>query len=227
MANISKFIKFLFVLLALITVTKADDAQAALCASPKKPAQVEIAFLTGDLVLDHSLDQAGLRAINSGIDGFPHGGWHRPLGLTVSQLGHQYSTNFTFRKVTGGYCVALKSAEIRVGYTEMTVYVSSDYPEDSCEYKAILEHEREHVEINRRVLESFEAKIKQAVARTVTGKRAIRVYNEAEARSAYLLALKRSLEPVLDALESQRQRRSAKIDSKDSYRRVLSRCDGW
>jgi hypothetical protein len=216
---------FLFLLACLAT---AGGAQAALCPAPKANAKVEIVYLNGEPAFDHSVDQAGLRDINSRIDGYPHGTWHRPLGLTASQLGQEYQTEFRFRKASaGGYCVSLARAKISVGYREMTVYVSRDYPEDSCEYQAVLDHELEHVAINQSVLQAFKVKIKRAVARTLNSHRAIRVYNKAEAQSAYILAFKRQLEPLIKSLQSERKRRNGAIDTADSYRRILARCENW
>ena len=55
----------------------------------------------------------------------------------------------------------------------------------------------------------------------------IRVYNKAEARSAYILAFQRAVKPLLRDLIAEQGRANARIDTERSYRAIFAQCPEW
>ncbi|MGI9507276.1 MAG: hypothetical protein ACR2RE_29900, partial [Geminicoccaceae bacterium] len=146
----------------------------------------------------------------------------------MAELGTHYDTKFYYRKAQGGgHCVALAEANFAVGYDDITIYISSEYPEGSCEYTSILAHEQEHVRINREILRAYEGKFKDALRRVLQGKKTIFAHQKEEARSAYVLELRRQLKSVVAEMAAARNRKNGAIDTQDNYRRVLAQCDNW
>ncbi len=203
-------------------------AWAGGCSARKEAPKVKLRLEAGDPVLDHSHDRASIKRMSDAAIGYTQGAWHVPLGLTMAKLSVRYETWISHAKAQGGtYCVYLGRAEITIGYPEVSVFVSSDYPEGSCEYEAILAHEMEHVAINREVLGAHKERIRKALARIVRSKRALLVYNKGAARAAFIREFDLGLKSALSALALDRNQRNAGIDTESSYRRVAERCDGW
>ncbi len=205
----------------------APIAEAALCPSPRKAPKIRVSIEPGEVTWDHSLDEAEIKAVTDEERGYVTGPWHRPIGLTTSEFGAHYSTSFSIGKATGGYCAYLAEAEVTVGYAQTTVYINRDYPEGSCQYQVVYEHELEHVRVNHETLKAYKPKIIKALKRMIRSKGGIFVHRKEEARSAYLLAIRRSLNPVLDQIVAERDRGNGKLDTRDNYAREHAKCDSW
>ena len=218
----------IFVGALLGAVASSGPAGAAVCSPPKTPAKASLELRSGELRYDYDLNTAEIREVVNGLQGYVAGPWHLPIGLTVAELSVRYETGFYYWKAQSvGHCVALAETAVSIGYDEMTVYVSREYPEGSCEYDAISAHEEEHVRINREVLQAYEGKFKAALARVLQGKKAIFAHTKDEARRAYLRELRRQVDSVASEMASERNRRNGAIDSEDNYRRLMAPCANW
>lgn len=217
-----------FAVTVIWTATLSGAALAFLCSPPKSAAKVSLELELGEPQYIYDLDTAGIRDVVSDIRGYVAGPWHLPLGLTVARLGMDFETRFFIRKAQGaGYCVALAEAKVTAGYKDLRVYISGNYAEGSCEFDAILAHEREHVQIDREVLDNYEAKIQAVLGRMRRGKKVIFVHRKSAARSAYVLYLQRWLKPVAAEMKAVLDRKNGAIDTRENYRRILTQCDGW
>ncbi len=210
------------------TALHSGAALGAACSPPKVAAKASLELRQGDLQYVRDLDTAGIRKIVNGLQGYVAGPWHLPIGLTVADLGTSYDTKFYYRKAqSGGHCVALAEAKFSVGYDDITVYISNEYPEGTCEYDTIFAHEQEHVRINREILRAYEGKFKEALRRVLRGKKVIFAHQKEEARSAYVLELRRQLKSVVAEMAAARTHKNGAIDTQDSYRRLSAQCDNW
>jgi len=229
-AQIDHVCRLIVVLVVTVfwTVMPSGTALGAVCSPPKAAAKASLELRQGDLDYVRDLDTAGIRKVVNGLQGYVAGPWHLPIGLTVAELGTQYDTKFYYREAqSGGHCVALAEAKFSVGYDGITIYISSEYPEGSCEYNTILAHEQEHVRINQEILRAYEGKFKEALRRVLRGKKVIFAHQKEEARSAYVLELRRQLKSVVAEMAAARARKNGAIDTEDSYRRLSAQCDNW
>jgi hypothetical protein len=210
------------------TAALSGAGEAAQCAAPNTPARASLDLRLGEVHFVHDRDTPGMRSIVNQLQGYVAGPWHLPLGLTVADLAMRFETKFYYDEAqTVGHCAALAEARVIVGYPEITVYISSDYPEGSCEYDTILAHEQEHVAINRAALQAYQGEFEAALRRMLRAKKAIYTLRKEEARSAYVLELRRQLEPVAADMVAERNRKNGAIDTQDNYRRILSQCSNW
>ena len=210
------------------TVTLSAIAWAIPCSPPKSAAKASLQLDLGDPQYVYDLDTEGIRKVISDIQGYVAGPWHLPLGLAVAELGTRFEIKLFIRKSrTPGYCVALAEAKVTVGYTDLTVYISSNYAEGSCEFDAILAHEREHLQINQDVLEDYKAKFREMLRQVLRFKKVIFVHRKTEARAAYILHLQSRLKPLLAEMRGGLARKNGAIDTEENYRRVLAQCDNW
>ena len=214
-------------LAALAAVALSCHAAEAKCRAPVDKPKVRLNMLMGELEVNHDLGRDRIKALSDKVIGHVQGPWHVPLGLTHSATSARYETAFTYSRDRGMYCVSLTKAEISVGLVELTVYVSNEYARGTCQYEAIHAHEMDHVKRNREVMKRYQERIRKALSRVLRAKRVIRVYNKAEARSAYILAFQRAVKPLLRDLIAEQGRANARIDTERSYRAIFAQCPEW
>ena len=212
------------VVAAVAWTSHAADAK---CRAPANKPKVRLDMLLGDLAVNHGLGRDQIKTLSDQVTGHVQGPWHVPLGLTHGAISARYETTFAYGKDRGMYCVSLTEAEISVGLVELTVYVSNEYARGSCQYNAIHAHEMDHVKRDREVVKRYQERIRKALSRIIRAKRVIRVYNKAQARSAYILEFQRALKPLLRDLTAEQGRANAQIDTEPSYRAIFAKCPEW
>lgn len=126
---------------------------------------------------------------------------------------------------SGRWECASPQITLSFGFSPMTVYVAREFPEGSCAFKEILEHEMRHVEayrthianIEKALTESLNARFATgAIWRGPVGQTAARLRQELDARWAPYV--QRQIKRVDEA--------QAKIDTAEEYQRVANACDG-
>ncbi|MCC7168096.1 MAG: hypothetical protein IT565_11065 [Rhodospirillales bacterium] len=149
-------------------------------------------------------------------------------GLTVSDAEFAIATQLVTLKVADGRtCAWLSGVDMTLRYKAVTVYVASEYKPGSCEHKTVLEHENEHVAIDRRNLADYAPRVKAALAAKARGLGPA-VGRTDKAAGNYLLdQLKRTAQEVIDAMNQARERDHGRLDSPASYRATQARCKGW
>jgi hypothetical protein len=147
-------------------------------------------------------------------------------GLTVNEA--RTEAVYTLATATlpdGARCVALQRADATVADRAVTVLVDQAYAPGSCQHRAILDHEREHVRINakalRRTGQLLEERLREAVdrwaGRWLPAKDAERV------QAAIDGAVAEASRTARDEAEERHRR----IETPESYAEVQARCTGW
>ena len=213
--------------LLLWALVQPTPSEAGQCPSRKKKPQLEVIVDLGDVTWNHQLEDAEIKQITNQHRGYVKGPWYRPIGLTTAKLSSNYSTRVSVRRATGGYCAYLTEGRVEVGYSEATIYIARRYAEGTCAYRVIREHELKHLAANRETLAAYKPQIEKALRQLVRAKPGVFVHRKAKAETAYLLTMRERLEPILQQMEAERNRRHAKLDSADSYKREQAKCEKW
>jgi hypothetical protein len=164
------------------------------------------------------------RAVSAGLhEDRPN---RRTSGLTATQIEGQAGYRLARATVREGRnCVALKSVTARLANRDVVVYVDGRYPEGSCERRAILDHELEHVRINRETLEQGRKGLRARLERAVEPWRGRWVPEDEVA--AMDAAIGAAVSEGLAAVRAGAARQHARIDTPASYARTQRRCAGW
>jgi hypothetical protein len=147
-------------------------------------------------------------------------------GLTVSETATE--TGYTLAKATlsdGTGCVALKGIEARVADRGVTVLVDRSYRPGSCERRAILDHEQEHVRINAEALrqtgrlleDQLEAVADRWGGRWLAPDQAPRIEE----------AIGRAVGEATAAARGEAEAGHGRLDTPESYAEVQERCGNW
>ena len=148
------------------------------------------------------------------------------LGLTRGNATVSFASNTpAIIDPTGRWECASPQITLSFGFSPMTVYVAREFPEGSCAYKEIHEHEMRHVDAYQKHIASIEKELTEmlnarfatgAVWRGPVGQTASRLRQELDARWAPYV--QRQIKRVDEA--------QAKIDTAEEYERVANACNG-
>jgi len=210
--------------LALLGVGWAGPALAAVCPSENGRYRVEVQIEMPPVTLhhDHSRAQLGLLAF--------HGPTDRILGVTASKLRAGTSTHYGNRPVQGeGVCFWVDHIEVMLRYEALDIYIASDYTRASCQYRAILTHEKRHAEVARSYLDDYVQNIRSALASLAIPKpRDPRLVESVTAAQEKTQAtIEKLLQPVIAKLRKDMEEAQNRIDSPAAYRRVETQCPKW
>lgn len=150
----------------------------------------------------------------------------RVLGLTRGNASVTFSLQLpSVQDASGRWECSSPQLTLTYGFSPMTVYVAREFPEGSCAYKEILEHEMRHVKAYQAHLASIEKEVQATLSqRFVTGevwRGPTGFYGEQikkEIDERWVPYVQRMLRRVEEA--------QAVIDTPEEYERVANACEG-
>lgn len=160
---------------------------------------------------------------------------HNPdktMGVTVANIEIKYDFDFDRYKVGDGVCVNLSSIDFFVGYPSLDVLIDSKYPVDSCEYNAIKNHEKQHVNVYQKELKYYGNLLAKELRniidnlgvmyfpKYVTEKVVAKKIDKIISENTNILLLREKMETEILEQNSQ-------LDTDTEYLRVNSICDNW
>lgn len=228
------------ILLSLVVAAGPCAAQASAASCPGSTAApvVEVVVDEGLVRIDHARTQTEIETLRTqahrrgaaggALTPGAAGGNRRTVGLTTAELRVRSQARGRLRPSGDGrFCVEVERIDLHIGYIAQIVHVPRRYDRNSCEYRAVLEHERGHVEDNRTVLRAFARSFREEAQLAAETMNPVLVRTRAEARTRPLEILARHLQPMLQAFRTEQAARAARHDSPDEYRRVAASCRNW
>lgn len=152
----------------------------------------------------------------------------RMLGVTSFMAAFSL-TGSTYAMPTdgGGFCVYLREVTAEFGYREHDVFVASEFSPGSCEYKAILDHENQHVAINRAAVREGGPRIRQELERLLKTAQP-RFTRDLEAGTDLTLTnLSNAINKTYNQVAQEQANRNAVIDSENNYDAIADLCKNW
>jgi hypothetical protein len=156
---------------------------------------------------------------------------HNP-GLTLAE--HELKTDYQMGGLQRGgraeYCVWVESLALDFSFRRMDVYLSSQYPEGSCQYDVILGHENQHVAINNRTLRKYYSLMRQALWKTrsiPTKANPLPVSSLNQGKAIIAARINGIVNPIYARFKKAVLAENAKIDTVANYRRTQAKCSSW
>lgn len=220
-------IKAWLVVIALILLSMPSAAVAVERCAPQDTMQIEIRVAKdlGRVNFDHSRSQAQLKRMSGAkVDN----AW-KVNGLTKRTYTTESSARFKMVPMNKGryYCVRLETVDLKVGLGRIDVFVANKYSRNSCAFRAVMNHEQQHVEINRRVLRRMMGRIDDKVRSAVYNFEPFPARSTGEAQRKLSDYFKRALEPLYRRLDDEANEENARIDTEASYTHLRKQCDRW
>ncbi|MEP3247719.1 MAG: hypothetical protein ABJN40_07665 [Sneathiella sp.] len=152
----------------------------------------------------------------------------RLLGLTFTDVAPQLGVEVEGRQMQNGdLCVRLTQVTFQFGIRRAEIFVDRQYKAGTCNFKAILAHEKEHMKINLAVQKRYEKKLRKKL-QIQAGK--IRPHLAGSVKSAaqkISAKLTKDLKPLMAQFQKTKRKENLKIDTPKSYQKVRSRCANW
>ena len=156
---------------------------------------------------------------------------HNP-GVTLAE--HEFKMDYQVGGLEhpnqDGFCVWVDSINVSFSYAQMDVYISSNYPEGTCPYQVILNHENQHVAIDQRVLAKYRAIVERALRKSraiPTKAHPMSVFSMNNGKAVIDARLNRIVNPILATYKKEITRENGKIDTPANYRRTQALCNNW
>ncbi|MCW9001487.1 MAG: hypothetical protein OQJ87_02085, partial [Rhodospirillales bacterium] len=180
------------------------------------------------LVYHNDRNASALRSLQKNkMPGMNGDGW-RMAGLTRGEFRFRLKTRArVYRRTTGGFCAALHDVQVGLGYETLDVYVVDRYSPGSCEYESILEHEKRHVDVFRRIEAQYVPMIVERIQKKAQQMGALPVAAENIAADRLQDELRRMVTPLLKEMEVMERHENAKLDTPEAYREEQKRCQKW
>ena len=209
---------------ALLAVGPVGPAAAAVCYPESGAYRVDVVIDLPPVAVHHHRSRAELGQLAF------HGPTNRVLGVTASALRAGTATYFGNRPLEGeGVCLWVEWIEVTLQYEALDIYIASEYSRGSCQYNAILSHEKRHAEVARHYLDDYVQTIRGALASLAIPKprSPLLVDNVTGAQQKTQATIEKLLQPILARLRRDMEAAQDKIDSAAEYRRVETQCARW
>ena len=156
----------------------------------------------------------------------------KTLGVTSANLRIKYDFNFNRYKVPDGVCVNIQDINFFIGYKNLDVFIDNKYLKDTCEYKAIMEHEKQHVAIYQEELKYYGNLLIQELRKIVENIEPVYFdkgisENKLSSYLNELLLNNPNVTAIKEKLEENIQKRNKELDTDSEYMRVHSMCKNW
>ena len=128
----------------------AGPARSAECpGDDDAPYDIDLDIDTPNARLHHdrSISELGQMTIHS-----PRG---RILGLAKTALDFSWRVSFGAESLDEGHCVWVSGLHLTARYPTPDIYVAREYRKGSCQYRTILDHEAQHVQISKATIQRY------------------------------------------------------------------------
>jgi hypothetical protein len=214
--------------LTMVAAGRDVSAQTAACPPYRKPITLDFKTLNPKPIYNNRLNVQGIRNLFREHTDNVVGPHERALGITYAET--QYTADANSRAESargGGYCVYLTNVNIAFGFKRMSVYVASEFKPGTCEYRAILDHENQHVAVNTAVLREYAPRFRAEVERVLSQQQPVRTRDPQAGMDQALVAVGRRMSALLNEFQDTTARRNAPLDSSHNYGETGKLCQNW
>ena len=160
-----------------------------------------------------------------------HGGQGSTVGgLGGGEIGFKVENQYEVTTQGNAACVKLKRVEVTF-YAKPEIHIASNFNRGTCEYGAVMGHEKGHIRILRKFVREYSPKVKKEVVKM---SRQIDPAIGPIPRSKVAAAQKKMQEQFMQKLEAYNgkimpvlAKRQKAFDNPTEYKRVASKCRKW
>ncbi|MBI4061329.1 MAG: hypothetical protein HY403_07855 [Elusimicrobia bacterium] len=176
-------------------------------------------------VLRRDLDLAALAVESGGL-----AGPCKAQGLTAVEHRLSFRTIVNAKTSRGRTCVWFEEVSVDLTPASIQIFVPREYPEGSCEYLTVLDHEREHERAHNEHLKAAAEEIAGALtaAKWLPARgNPHEAADRASAEAALNAKIKKVVAPIYDRYKENLASSHAELDKPELYQWVSKRCGGW
>lgn len=195
----------------------------------KESAGVQFIFRFPEPVYSHALSTAQIEELSQTNAEAEH--YHVP-GITQAgySSGSLYEVNWSKKWFGSGYEMWVENLRVEFTYDTLNVYVTSAYPEASCEYQSTLDHENQHVAVHRQVYTQYQKVFQDAVGSAQgipLASHPLAVESVAEGKKRISEIISAVLDPPFDQFKEAIQTEQSRLDTPENYALLKRQCQNW
>jgi hypothetical protein len=212
-----------------LAVAPARPAAAQVC--PVQDQAVDVHFDTAfdTARVDHTRSKAQIQRMfleSEGRATIPAGS--EAVGLTVTHTEFRFRTSTQlYLREDGRYCVYLRGVRANLNQNDTVVYIAREYPKATCPYDVTYAHEKRHVAVYYYTHRDFAPRIEAELRRLVATARPRLADTREQGRTLHASELNDALSGLLSAMDAERRRRNAALDTPENYERERAKCPSW
>lgn len=150
-------------------------------------------------------------------------------GLTEGLINSQMQMEFSSQSQNGITCIHPSKITVNIKY-QPTILIPREYPQGSCNFRAVLQHEAKHVRTDQGVIRKYIPVFKSSLTNSAGGLLSNRPFPTGQTQAAAQqmeALLKKTLDNVMKTLSAERETLQTNVDTPGEYARVQSLCSKW
>ncbi len=176
---------------------------------------------------NRNLNVAGIRNLFNSRRGAHDGPHTRALGITAIETIFALRAESRLVPRQGGYCVYLTSVGANFGWQRLQVYIASELKKGGCGYNAVLDHENQHVSINRDAVRQFAPLVRARLEELLRAQKPVFARNADATTEAVLEQIQKQAGAVVNDFTETLEARQGVIDTAKNYSATAALCSDW
>jgi hypothetical protein len=210
----------LAVVVLVISVMGGKRAMPAICQRQLRPTEVHVTTTPVTYNTDLSLPTARLTDMAATGSGRLVHGLTRTNMRSLVTVGSNGITN----PFTGRHCLR-PIVDVRLAFEPMTVFITSDQRQGSCQFDVTMRHELQHVSVYTTFLDTAAAEVEQYLKRHF-GNRIYYFESAEEAQKRMSEETSQRVGPFVEEAMNRVRDLQAPLDTPDEYLRLERSCSG-
>ena len=205
------------------------DRDRLVDAKSGESAGIQYVYHFAEPVYSHSLSTAQIEDLSHSNAASEH---YHVYGLT--QAGYStntlYEVNWSKKWFKSEYHLWVENLRVEFTYDTLNVYVTSAYPEGSCEYQATLDHENQHVAVHRSLYESYRKVFEDAIGAATEiplASHPIVAGSLEEGKKKIGDLISAAVDVPFNQFKDALQAEQAKLDTPENYAALKEKCPNW
>lgn len=206
---------------------RALAAQPPACPPYTKAIVIDFKTQTPAPTYNRNLNVNGIRNLFLTRGQSNNGPHSRALGITAIETMLSLRASSRLVPQQNGYCVYLTSVDADFGWQKQQVFIASELKQGSCGYNAVLDHENQHVAINRETVAQYAPRIRARIEESLRAQKPVFTQNTGSTTDAILEGIKNQAGSVMDQFGSTMSQRHGVIDTASNYSATSALCSDW
>ncbi len=149
------------------------------------------------------------------------------LGLAHAVYGERSQVEAVFQaRRDGTLCGVITRLVVQFGFQERTVMVGRELPRNSCIHGEVLRHEMMHVAVDERLLKEFLPTLSRQLQATLSRIGPAQGRTQDQVMATLRRPVDQALKKAMADFARERDRRQARVDTREEYERVNRSCGG-
>ena len=212
---------------ALVTAPPVLAAAPGQCPPYRTPITLDFKTLNPAPVYNNRLTVQGIRNLFREHTEAVLGPHARALGITYAETTYSTEGHPLAMQVRGGYCVYLTALALDFGYKRMQVYVAKEFAPGTCEYRAVLDHENQHVAVYTGALKQFAPRFRAEVENVLSAQQPVFTRDARAGTNRALKAAENGMTDLLSQFRKITEQGNAPLDSASNYQATAGLCANW